>query len=152
MADIICPHCGMLIPVTGSGSKTIVKVPGRAQSKLPKDPEAPKKVGLKDILGERFDDYWKVANLFGKAKNFAPTYSASAYMEHVAAGAQPQQILIEATRLVRLTSEPKYLPQFLKWLRGQDFLTPVPPPGESEHGHGPNSQQNSRLFSRRSAE
>ena len=122
---IQCPHCGIFIPVTGAGSKTIVRGIKPATRKPPPDPAAPPKIRLKDILGDHFDPYWAVANLFGKGKNFAPIVSATAYMAHINAGATDGQILKTAEAYRRFT-EPQYLKQFVNWLNGEDFTITIP--------------------------
>lgn len=117
---IQCPHCGIMIPVTGAGSKTIVRGTKPAMKKPPPDPALPPKLGLKDVLEDHFDPYWAVASLFGKGKNFAPMASAMAYMQHIKAGATDAQILKSAEAYRRFT-EPQYLKQFVNWLNGEDF-------------------------------
>jgi len=122
---IQCPHCLVFIPVTGKGSKTIVRGMKPAAKKPPPDPALPPKIGLKDILGEHFDPYWAVAKLFGNKKNFSPIVSATAYMVHINAGATDDQILRVAETYRRFT-EPQYLKQLVNWLNGQDFTVTIP--------------------------
>ena len=140
MADICCPHCGMWIPVSGQGAKTIVKMPGLAKTKLP-GAEKPKN-DLKTLLGEHYDNYWRLANLFGPNKNYQPMQSAPLYLQALQHTTH-ESIFTQAVRITRLT-EPKYLPQLTKWLEGQGYMTP-------EEGN-PDDITSSRLSSRRRAE
>lgn len=147
MADIVCPHCGMLIPVTGAGSKMVVIVKGRAQSKVKSTEPKPPKTTLQDILGERFDDYWKLAAIFGPTKNFRPSETAALYMQALASGVTVEQIFARATILKRLTEETKYLPQLAKWLEGQGYQIP-----EANQETTSAAQSNSRLSARQRSE
>jgi hypothetical protein len=127
---LTCPHCGFLISITGAGAKTVVK---GTKPVIPKPPPAittPPKPGLHDVLREHFDPYFRVANLFGKKKNFAPMLSATAYMGHITAGATDERIFKEADGYVRMTN-PEYLKQFVNWLNVQDF-TIIPPEGAKD--------------------
>lgn len=121
-----CPHCRFLIPVTGQGGRIVAKVQRVVATPKPSPPkDAPFKPGLHDILGEHYDPYWAVAGMFGKTKNFAPIASATAYMEHIKAGATDERIFKTAEVYARLT-EPQYLKQFVNWLNNQDFTVNLP--------------------------
>lgn len=122
--SIVCPHCGFAVPITGVGSKTVVKVSTPIVAKTPKAPAAGP--SLKDILGDHYDPYWKVASIFGGAKNFAPTKSAVSYMTHIDAGISDLAIYTAASRLRAKIDDPKYLPQLVKWLEGADFTAIAP--------------------------
>ena len=148
MKHICCPHCGEIIEIPVRGP--VQKDPKPIKEPLaPKPPKPPKqKIGLPDILGERFDDYWKVAAIFGHAKNYAPMETAALYMAHIHAGVDPLVILSRASCLMATTSEQKYLPQFSRWLSGQDFHANMP----SNPERAENDPGSSRLLSRRRAE
>jgi hypothetical protein len=135
-----------LIPITGQGSKTIVK-----GSKIPVKNPKPEKPKLKDILGDHFDAYWAVAGPFSKAgKNFAPIGSATAYMAHINAGVTDEQILKASVAYRRYASEPQFLKQLVNWLDAQDFTT-APPEFPSPSG-APNGNSTDRFANRRQAE
>ena len=140
-----CPHCLFLIPITGEGSKTVVK-----QKKVKEvKPEKPKGVSLQDVLGEHYDAYWRVAGLFGRIKNFKPSDTATIYQQLIEEGATDDMIFAAAARLKAKTSEDKYLPQLSKWLDGRSFLpSNLPPEGFNDGDSVPNS----RLASRSHAE
>ena len=61
---LICPHCTFAIPITGVGSKTVVKV---KKARVPKAAPPPEKaISLHDIVGDHYDPYWQVSGLVGK--------------------------------------------------------------------------------------
>jgi len=121
--SIMCPHCSFLIPIVGKGSKTVVRVP---HVKVPK-PDKPKGPTLAEILQDHFEAYWRVANLFGKSKNFSPSTTAIAYMEVIREGATDEAIY-RAALAIQKNREPQYLPQLLKWIEGRSFLPQNEPP------------------------
>jgi hypothetical protein len=105
----------------------VVKKKGSARPLKDPDAPPPPKKGLKELLGDHYDQYWILASLWTKDKNHRPMESAMRYMDHIHVGATDAQILAEGHRLKRTTSDPKYMPQLAKWLAGQDFLAAPPP-------------------------
>jgi hypothetical protein len=100
----------------------VIIIKGRAKTKpLKADVETKPAVSLKDVLGEFFDAYWETAKFFGEGKNYRPIESAAIFMGHVSAGVDTSVIKRRAARARAQIDDPKYLPQFSKWLSGQDF-------------------------------
>jgi hypothetical protein len=139
--SIICPHCSFAIPITGQGSKTVIRVP---HAKVPK-PDKPKGPSLAEILVDHYDAYWRVANIFGKPKNFKPSDTATTYMELIAEGATDEMMYRAALALAK-GREMQYMPQLLKWLEGRSFLPQNEPP------QGTDNAQPNRLLPRLRAE
>ena len=148
MAGLVCPHCGMVLALTGKGSKAIIKVKGAVKPfKVSPDPDAPPpppKERPIDILGpELYEPYWALALQFGKIKNLKACDSARAYLRLVREhGWTVETIKHETEKYLRLTEEKRYLRQMSVWL---DSLTELPPtPDEDPNG-------DSRLHARQHA-
>jgi hypothetical protein len=103
---------------------------------------------MADILQDHFNAYWKVASLFGGAKNFQPSATATLYMEAIEDGATDEMIFLHATRLDARTNEKKYRPQLAKWLSGRSYMPDNLPPKGTDDASNPSS----RLLSRSRAE
>lgn len=143
MAGLVCPHCGMVLPLTGAGSKAIIKVRGAV--KPLKDPNAespPPKEKPLDILGSFYEGWWYLAQQFGYAKNFKASESAKAYLHLIQNGWPVELIKVQTERYIRLTDEKKYLKQMIVWL---ESLAETPPTDEE-------SDAASRLHARDRAE
>lgn len=126
---LLCPHCSFLIPVTGAGSKTIVKVDAPKKAKPKADPTKPT---IREVLGDHYDSYWLMANLFGRNKNYQPLDTAVLYMNAIYQGFSPAELHAAALQTTRETSEQKFLPQLKRWLEGQGYS--LPPDQGATHG------------------
>jgi len=129
MVSVVCPFCGKLIPVTGTGSKMTVKIKGPGKP-LP-DPTAPPRPSLKNFLAEHAGGYWDLVRVFvGEhdeflIKNPNPLVAAAEYMRHINQGISPALILEYAKRM-RERTDAQYMPQLAKWLANQDFTAIAP--------------------------
>lgn len=132
-----CPHCHFLISITGKGAATVIR---HVKPHTPKEPKP--KAGLKELLRDHYDNYWMLAKLFGPNKNYQPMASAPLYLQALQHTTH-ESIYAQAVRITRLT-EHKYLPQLIKWLEGQGYMTP-------DQGN-PDDITSSRLSSRRRSE
>ena len=114
---ICCPHCGMWIPLTGAGSKTIAKVqsvPKRAP-RLPKDPSEPT---MDQVLGDLKDQYWELVKEWGRGKNLAPRKSVDLYVTLIRdMGYRHDGLMAQAKVYAKSLSDPKYKLQLAKWLQ-----------------------------------
>lgn len=124
VVNLVVNHEGTQSPIPNPilKDKKINTAPRKRVTK-PKD-----EVSLEAILGGKgsplWEAYWKLAGIFGPAKNPSPKATARLYHFALGGGFKVEHIHEKAQELARATSEQKYLPQLAKWLEGEGYRNP----------------------------
>lgn len=122
--NLLVNHDGTQSPIPNPILKDekITTVPRKRVTK-PKD-----EVSLEAILDGKgsplWEAYWKLAGIFGPAKNPSPKATARLYHLALDGGFKVEHLHEKALELVKATSEQKYLPQLAKWLEGEGYRNP----------------------------
>ena len=136
MPIIQCPCCHTALTLVGSGSTMKIKriVPTKGQPEIlvedaPKaeppapEPLAEKKNRVKDLLGDLWDPYWRLAGVF-RDKNPSPMKSAEVYVALVREGGiSPEIIQSRAERYSAGVTDRTYHKFMTGWLSNQ-YLIP----------------------------
>jgi hypothetical protein len=123
--NLVVNHQGTQSPIPNPIQKTKEKdtVPRKRVTK-PKD-----EVSLEAILDGKgsplWEAYWKLAGIFGPAKNPSPKTTARLYHLALDGGFKVEHLHEKALELAKATSDPKYLPQLAKWLEGEGYRNPT---------------------------
>ena len=90
-----------------------------------------------------WETYWKLAGMFGPAKNPSPKITAKLY-RYATVGFHPDHLQEKALELVKATSDPKFLPQLAKWLEGEGYRNPTQAP--QVNGHAKRTHEADEIF------